>query len=142
MATLPEPVEGVELVNDIEFIDYPTNTYYVDPIAKQIRGMTDGIVAMTQAVEIHLSVERYKFQIFTPNFGVEFEGLIGKDYGFIISELKRRIEEAFIPDNRILEVDEFEYSERVDDYITVSFLVRTVYGNIQQTLTLGGRINA
>lgn len=137
MSTLPEALpEGSTIGPDIEFIEYPTVTYYKDPITKQLRGTVDGLEAMTQAVEIILSIERYKFQIYTPNDGVEFEGLLGNEYGFVTSELKRRITDAFVPDIRILGVEDFTFSpiDPQENSIIVTFTVRTVYGYIPQRI--------
>lgn len=131
MALLPE---GINIGADTEvvFEDYPTYTYYVDPLTKQINGMTDGLQAMVQAVEIIMSVERYMFQIYTKNFGIEFEGLIGERFGFVISELKRRIKDAFTPDTRIEEARDFKFEARPEEgVLVVSFNVITVFGDFQ-----------
>lgn len=129
MALLPEDINiGAEV--DVIFEDYPTNTYYVDPLTHQIQRFTDGLEAMTQAVEIILYVERYKFQIYTPNFGVEFEGLIGEPYGFVMSEIKRRIQDAFFPDTRIIEARDFVFNPQPENGdLIVEFVVVTVFGN-------------
>ncbi|MDR0905754.1 MAG: DUF2634 domain-containing protein [Oscillospiraceae bacterium] len=134
MATLPAPIEGVGVDTLVDFEDYPTFTFYIDPITNTVRGMTDGHQAMVQAVEIALSVERYMFQIYTPNSGVELRGLIGEDYGFITSELKRRIKEAFIPDNRVTSVDDFVFTPLENGAITATFVVHTVYGDINSEM--------
>lgn len=136
MALLPE---GINIGADTEvvFEDYPTYTYYVDPLTKQINGMVDGLSAMVQAVEIIMSVERYMFQIYTKNFGIEFEGLIGESYGFVMSELKRRIRDAFVPDNRIVEARDFKFeAEPVQGILTLSFTVITVFGDFLYETTL------
>lgn len=129
MALLPEGI-NIGADTEVTFEDYPTNTYYVNPRTKQIQGMTDGLQAMVQAVEIILSVERFKYQIYSPNFGVEFEGLIGEPFGFVISELKRRIRDAFVPDNRIVEARDFKFTaEPLEGILTMEFVVITVFGN-------------
>lgn len=136
MALLPD---GVTIGADTEvvFEDYPTNTFYVDPLTKQINGMTDGLEAMVQAVEIIMSVERYKFQIYSKNFGIEFEGLIGESFGFVISELKRRVQDAFVPDNRIEEARDFRFEAHPEDGVLImSFSVITVFGNFQYETTI------
>lgn len=131
MATLPEGVT-IGADTDVTFEDYPTYTYYVDPLTRQISRMTDGLEAMVQAVEIIMSVERYKFQIYTPNFGIEFEGLIGEPFGFVISELKRRINDALSVDNRITETKDFVFdAEPLEGELTLSFTVVTVFGDFE-----------
>ena len=126
---LPNEVDGINLQTDLEFEDYPTYTFYVDSISKQIVRMEDGLLAMKQAVEIIFSIERFKWQIFSPDSGIELEGLIGMDYGFITSEIKRRVEESLIPDNRITGASDFVFTQPDDESIDCSFVVNTVYGN-------------
>ena len=126
---LPNEINGVSLQTAVEFGDYPTNTYIIDPVSLQVRGFGDGMEAMRQAVEIIIEVERYKFQIYSPNFGTELSGLIGNDAGFVTSELKRRINDAFFPDNRIIEAKDFNFRLVDTDVLVVSFTASTVYGD-------------
>jgi hypothetical protein len=123
------PEIDIDLNVDVDFQDYPTHTFYVDPFTRQVRGMEDGIPAMRQAVEIILGVARFRHEIYTPNAGIElFEGLIGADYGFVVSELRRRVDDAFIPDNRIIGTSDWEFEQIGNDSITASFTVDTVFG--------------
>lgn len=129
MATLPTSSTGIS--ENVQFEDQPTLTFYVDPISKKIKGTAQNFDVMQQAIEIMLSVERYKWQIYTSNFGMEFDGLIGEDPGYVASELQRRISDALSIDNRIIGIEDFEYT--VDDgVLTATLTVRTVYGNVDQ----------
>ena len=83
---------------------------------------------MRQAVDIILQNERFHWQIYDSNFGTELEDLVGEEYDYIVSELPRRIEEAFSLDNRILSVDNFTFSKQGQSTLTVSFDVITVFG--------------
>lgn len=130
MALLPITEDGFGIDTELEFQDFPTNTYYVDELSNQIRGFTDGHAAMVQAVKVVMAVDRYKYQIISPNFGMEYDGLIGADFGFICSELKRRIQDSFIPDNRVTSVDDFVFTDEGES-MTVTFVVYTVYGPVQ-----------
>lgn len=137
MATTLPSGGTIAIDTEIIYQDQPTITYYVDPVSKQIRGFTDELSAMQQAVEIIMSVERYKFSIYTANFGTEFEGLIGDEYGYVTSELRRRIEDAFVPDTRILSTSEWTFDfDSASESLTVSFFVHTVFGNLFYTSTL------
>ena len=98
MATLPD---GVGLDASLKHIEQPTNTFLIDWSSRQISGMDEGLGAMRQAVEIILQNERFRWQIYDSNFGTELEDLVGEEYDYIVSELPRRIEEAFSLDNRI-----------------------------------------
>jgi hypothetical protein len=131
MATLPE--SDINLKNGIVFQQSPTKTWYVDPITHQIAGMCDGYTAVKQTVEIILNIERFRWQIYTPYFGMQWEGLIGEAYGFVASELQRRLLDAFLVDVRITGINDFTYS--VDkDVMTASLTVNTVYGNIKKEM--------
>jgi len=136
---LPLLNESVNLAMPINFEDYPTYTFYVDSVARQIVNFTDGLEAMRQAVEIIFAVERYRWQIFSPNFGIELTGLIGEDFGFVTSELKRRINEALIPDNRILGASDYVFTQIDTDSVYCAFTVNTVFGNFQTEVEM--RIN-
>ena len=87
---------------------------------------------MRQAVEIVLQNERFRWQIYDSNFGTELEDLIGEEYDYIVSELPRRIEEAFSMDSRILSIENFQFVEQGSGKVTVSFDVVTVYGTLSE----------
>lgn len=129
MATLPD---GVGLDVSLRFTDQPTNTFLIDWSSKQISRMDDGLAAMRQAIEIVMQNERFRWQIYDSNFGTELEDLIGEEYDYIVSELPRRIEEAFSMDSRIMSVENFQFSEQGSGKVTVSFDVVTVYGTLSE----------
>lgn len=133
MATLPQ---NVGLSTEIEYVDRPTNTYIIDWSSKQIRGMDAGLAAMRQAVEIILACERYKWQIYTSNFGSELEDLPGEDFALLEAEIPRRINDAFSVDNRILETQNWTFKDNGDGSMTVSFNVVTVFGTVSEEVTV------
>ncbi len=135
MATLPQ---GVGVTSPLTYVDLPTNTFIIDHARNQISGMGAGLEAMRQAVEIILNSERFRWQIYNSNFGVEFNDLIGEGYDFIMSEIPRRVEEAFSVDNRILSVGNYAFSRDGTGNMTVTFDVVTVYGTIQEGVTVNG----
>lgn len=129
MATLPE---NVNLKTELQYVEQPTNTFIIDWTSKQILRMDNGLEAMRQAVEIILRNERFRWQIYSPNFGSELEDLIGEDYDFIIGEFPRRIRDAFSADSRILSADNFIFSYAGDGKLTCNFEVYTVFGKISE----------
>ena len=50
------------------------------------------------------------WQIYGPDFGMQWQGLIGKDPGYVASELQRRVLDAFSVDSRINGISEFSHS--------------------------------
>ena len=96
MATLPESADYG--INGAETVEYTTKTYLVKD--GRICGMADGLEAMRQVIDIMLRTERYQYQIYTSNFGVEFQGLIGKVPEYVMSMVKRRVTEVLMTDKR------------------------------------------
>lgn len=133
MATLPDSV-GLDV--SLRHTEQPTNTFLIDRSSGQISGMDEGLGAMRQAVEIILQNERFRWQIYDSNFGTELKDLVGEEYDYIVSELPRRIEEAFSLDNRILSVENFEYLKQNSGILTVSFDVVTVYGTFSEEVEM------
>lgn len=133
MATLPE---NTGLNVSLDYVEKPTNTFIIDWSAKQIGGMDAGLAAMRQAAEIILQNERFKWQIYSSNFGSELEDLVGEEYDYVISEFPRRMEEAFSVDKRFLSVENFIFSDPEGDSITCSFDVVTVFGSFREEVML------
>ena len=124
------PKSGIDLSKGIVFQDQPSLTWTADPVTKRLRGHGDGWEAVRQAVEIIVNVERYKWQIYTPNFGTDYDGLLGTESGFAASELRRRLEDAFLPDSRMLGMKDFTWSFSGVS-LSASFTVRTVFGDVR-----------
>ena len=112
----------------------PTKTPYIDLKTGKIIGYVDGLDAMKQAVLIILQTNRYKFLIFNSNFGSELKG-IGGDQLYLKSELKRRICEALLQDDRITEVTDFTF-EFSGDSAVVKFTVVTDHGTFGEEVTV------
>ena len=123
------PQSNIDLSRGIVFQDQPSLTWIADPAANRLRGRGDGWEAVRQAVEVIVNVERFKWQIYTPNFGTNYDGLLGTEPGYAASELRRRLEDAFLPDNRLLGIKDYTYTfEGVS--LTVTFTVLTVSGSV------------
>ena len=133
MATLPESAGfGTELV----LASQPSLTWLIDKEQNQVSRMDEGLEAVRQAVEIALSVERFRWQIYSINFGAELDDLIGDDEAYIVSELPRLIEEALSTDDRIRAVDDFSFSRTDGNSMTVTFAVHTVFGDISEVMQI------
>ena len=107
----------------------PSKTYYINRNTNRISGYIDDKDAIIQAIYLILSTERYESVIYNWYYGTEFDSLIGKDRDFVKSELKRRIAEAILEDDRILDVTDFDISFN-KDIANVVFLVETNIGDI------------
>lgn len=127
------PKSDIDLSRSVVFQDQPTLTWIADPVTRRVRGRGDGWEAIRQAVEIIVSVERFKWQIYTPNFGTDYNGLLGTEPGYAASELQRRLEDAFLPDSRILGMKDFTWSFSGVS-LSVRFTVLTVFGDVASGL--------
>lgn len=128
MATLPQ--SEIDLSRGVVFQDQPSLTWIADPVTRRLRGRGDNYEAVRQAVEITVNVERFRWQIYSPAFGMELDGLLGAEPGFAASELRRRLEDAFLPDNRILGISAFAYDFQ-DGTLAAAVTVDTVFGPVQ-----------
>lgn len=108
MAVLPE--NSIDLSGGVEFVAQPSLTWKIDRAAGRIAGTCDGYDAVKQAVEIILNVERYRWQIYQPASGMQWEGLVGQDAGYVATELQRRLQDALLADDRIIGLKNYEYS--------------------------------
>lgn len=128
---LPQTGEDIDLIQ-FAVEQQPSYTYKLDIDKGRIRGMTDEADAMLQAIYLILSTERYAYLIYSWNYGVEFKDLIGQPKDYVMSEVKRRITEALLQDDRINDVDGWEF-ETTKKAVVVTFTVHTIYGDVEAT---------
>lgn len=131
MPTLPEG-NGIN-IQDVVFESQPDLTWWRDPDTNRIVGTADGHKAVAQAVEVMLLVERFRWQIYKPFFGMQWEGLLGNNPGYVAAELQRRIREAVTIDDRVTGISDFSYTIS-GDTMTAQVTVNTVYGPLNQTV--------
>lgn len=131
LSFLPNTGDDIDLI-DFYVEDDPSYTYKLDIDKERIKGMTDEEDAVLQAVYLALNTERYKYPIYSFDYGVELEDLIGQPKDYVMSEVKRRITEALQQDERIGSVDEWEF-ESTKKAVVVRFVIHTIYGDIEAT---------
>jgi len=107
----------------------PSYTYNINRNTNRISGYINDKDAIIQAIYLILQTERYESMIYNWYYGVEFDSLIGKNRDYVISELKRRIKEALVEDDRINDIADFIISFDKDK-ADIQFLVLTNSGNI------------
>lgn len=121
---LPE----LNLINQLDE-QMPSYTYNINRNTNRISGYIDDKDAIVQAIYLILQTERYESMIYNWYYGVEFDGLIGKNKDYVTSELQRVIREALTEDDRITEVSDFDITY-TDDSALIVFLVQTNIGDI------------
>ena len=75
------------LASDFEITEQPSKTYKMDLEGNTTRGYTDGLEAMKQVVFKILNTERYKYPMYSWNYGVELEDLFGEPVSWVCPEL-------------------------------------------------------
>jgi hypothetical protein len=126
---------GATIGTDIvETVTQPSRTWKLDIENGRIAGMIDGVEAVRQAVYKTLQTKRFAHEIYDAGYGAELSGLIGQSRTFAESELRRRIREALLQDDRILDVTDVEIGFN-GDAATVRFTVVSVFGTFQEEVT-------
>ncbi len=70
-------------------------------------------------------MERFRWQIYRPYSGIQWDGLIGQDPGYVASELRRRVTEALTMDDRVQGISDFSCAVR-GEALSASVTVLTV----------------
>ena len=125
------------LMNNIEEVEHPSKTYKIEvrngEEDDRINGYIDDLKAIQQTIHLILNTERYKYPIYSWDYGIELVDLIGKPMSYVLSEIPRRITEALTQDSRIKNVRDFEF-EKNKSKLYVTFVVETTVGNVSTDL--------
>ncbi len=124
------PLSDVDFNGNIVVEKQPSLSYKMKHEKERIENTVDGIEAIKQMVYKTLMTDRYKYEIYTWNYGFEFDDLIGKPKEFVKAELPRRIEDALIIDDRVDEVTDFEFVDIDKITLGLKFTVKTTFGDV------------
>lgn len=125
------PSTSAFLESDFEIETQPTHTYKMNIESGSIRGYTDKLEAIKQAIYKILLTERYQYLMYSPNYGIETLDLYGEPLSYVCPELERRISEALLWDDRIESVSDFEFDLSKKGSVQISFTVHTRFGDVQ-----------
>lgn len=128
---LPQTID----VRNVSVSTRPSKTYKIDWDNKHIRGFIDGRDAVEQAVDLHLSTERYEWIIYSWQYGSDIYKLIGQPYDYVRSEMKRMIKDALSIDSRVTDVDGFEFTQNKGN-IHCKFTITTTEGEFDGEVDL------
>ncbi len=109
----------------------PSKNYKMHYLKEEVKGYRDELSAMEQVIYKILNTQRYKYLIYSWNYGIEIDDLIGKDVRLVCVELKGRITEELLQDDRITAVDSFSFDTSKRHVVYVSFVVHTIFGDIE-----------
>lgn len=95
------------LIGTLKIGRQPSKTYKMRIEEEKVDGQADDLEAIEQACYKILNTERYRYVIYSWNYGIELSDLFGKPIPFVYSELPRRIREALTADDRVKDVANF-----------------------------------
>lgn len=121
---LPKLSENI--LNLVE-VNSPSLTYEIDFENKKVVNKIDKIEALKQAIFLTLNVERFSYEIYSFDYGVELIPLFGTNEDILFIELERFIREALLVDDRIKELSDFEFSKHKKT-VNIRFRVHSMYG--------------
>lgn len=121
--------DNILLTNLETATEQTSRTYYLDVEKNIISNYCDGAEAIKQTIYCILNTERFHHLIYSWNYGIEIEHLLGESITYVIPELERVITEALMQDSRIVQVYNFKFEVNKNKVI-VTFTVITTVGNI------------
>lgn len=118
------------LLTDFTITSDPDKTYVLKTESNRILGKVEGTEAIRQAVYKILNTERYAYAIYSWDYGIELQDLIGKPIPYALASLESRITDALTQDDRISSVDSFAF-KILKDGILASFTVHSNAGDTE-----------
>lgn len=107
--------------------------YEVDLETGQLTGrIVEGLEAIKIWIWLTLQTARYRYHIYSWDYGNEFEELIGKGYTeeYLETEAKRMMEDCLLINENIKSVSDFSLIVG-NEKLQISFTANTIYGDIK-----------
>lgn len=120
-----------DILKDLDETAEPSYTFQMNLEKERINDYCDNIEAIKQAIYKILCTERYNYPIYSQDYGIELEELMGQPTSYVIPELERRIIDALMQDDRILDVYNFEFETPKKNIVSVVFNVDTQFGAVE-----------
>lgn len=113
----------------------PSQTFDLDLEHREpnwrLNKMIDEKEALKQSILKRLQTERGVYEIYSPTYGMSFYDLIGKPKDYVQSEIKQRIVDNLLVDDRIKDIYQFEFLPTTDKKaIALSFVVVSIWGEL------------
>lgn len=124
---LPEVEEYFD--ENLEVEEQPSFDFRLSFNSGRINGHVEEIEAVKQAIFMILNTERYRYLIYSWDYGIELVDLYGMPVDYCVAEIERRVTEALLMDDRIIEVADFDFDIQEKRTIKVTFVVYTIYGD-------------
>lgn len=125
------PIIDDSTIADWEEFEQPSFTHRMNVNDMRIEGTIDGIEALKQAIYKQLNTERYEYEIYGPDWGLERKDLFGKPKVLVYLILCYRIKECLEADDRINLVDGFFYDKENSkkNELKIDFIVHSRFGD-------------
>ena len=107
----------------------PSRNYRMLIESSRIMGMYDG--REEQVIYKILNTERYRYVVYSWNYGIELMDLFGMPADYVCPVLEKRISEALLQDDRIMEVKDFVFDISRKGAVYAEFTVVTDVGEIE-----------
>lgn len=115
-------------MDDIELELDASKTYRV--LNGRVVGWIDNKQALRQAIEKLLHTERYMYEIYTDEYGIELQALIGENFDLVEAEIGRVIKEALLADDRIVSVENIQATKLDSTSLLITFSVESIFGTL------------
>lgn len=118
-----------ETDEEMEELIIPTKTFKIDLENKRIIGYTDGQDAYKQAIYKLIQTEAETYPIYSANYGVITDDLIGSNMPYVKGTVTLRLREAILIDERFKSV-EFTEIKAQGRKLSLNIAVTTAEGDI------------
>lgn len=115
-------------MDDTELELDASRTYRV--LNGRVVGWIDNKQALRQAIEKLLHTERYMHEIYTDEYGIELQALIGENFDLVEAEIGRIIKEALLADDRVVNVENIQATKLDSTSLLITFSVESIFGTL------------
>lgn len=125
------PFADTEDNDDIQEEQYIPKEYGIDFETGQLSGkIVEGYDAILVWAWLALHTQRYRYYIYSEDYGQEYENLVGKSYSSELtqSELERMTEECLLENPYITGIENFTCVKE-EEKVTISFSLITTLGD-------------
>jgi len=132
MGLFPTYIESDAITEETQESKIPKE-YEIDFKTGQLTGrIVEGVEAIKVWIWLVLQTPRYRYYIYSWDYGNEFEELIGRGYSeeYINAEAQRMTEDCLLVNEYIESITDFSVGME-NDQLTISFTANTIYGTIQ-----------
>lgn len=96
-----------------------------------IQGFVTDLEALSQAIHKRLFTQQFEYPIYSFRYGVDWKDLLGQDPEYVRPEMKRMIQETLLEDDRITEVENFNF-EFSGNICRCEFDVVSIFGTVRE----------